>query len=253
MFAEQRRLKILELIQEEGSARVKDLARIFSVTEPTVRQDLDRLESEGFISKEHGGAFLKSVPTQVKSFALQHLENMDKKVAIAEKAAGLVGDNEYLILDSGSTVSELAKRLSDKRNLTIVTNALNIALLLGAVPGNEILVTGGEFKPPTLSLTGEKAAGFFQHLHASKLFLATGGISPNGDLTYPGLNDIPVKKAMIDSASEIYLLADSTKFGKASLAILGGIDLVDYVVTDADIERKHIEYCEKRGVRVLIA
>lgn len=85
MFAEQRRLKILELIQEEGSARVKDLAHIFSVTEPTIRQDLDKLKSQGFISKEHGGAFLKSVPTQVKSFALHHLENMDKKLAIAEK------------------------------------------------------------------------------------------------------------------------------------------------------------------------
>ena len=253
MFAEQRRLKILELIQEEGSARVKDLARIFSVTEPTVRQDLDKLESEGLISKEHGGAFLKSVPSQVKSFALQHLDNMDKKIAIAEKAAGFVGDNEYLILDAGSTVSELAKCLSERRNLTIVTNALNIALLLGAVPGNGILVTGGEFKPPTLSLTGEKAADFFQHLHASKLFLATGGISPNGDLTYPGLNDIPVKKAMIESASEIFLLADSTKFGKASLAILGGIDLVDYVITDSNIEQKHIDYCEKRGVKVIIA
>lgn len=253
MFAEQRRLKILELIQEEGSARVKDLARIFSVTEPTIRQDLDKLESEGFIAKEHGGAFLKSVPTQVKSFALQHLENMEKKTAIAEKAAALVGDDESLILDSGSTVSELAKRLADKRGLTVVTNALNIALLLGAVPGNEVLVTGGEFKPPTLSLTGEKAAGFFQHLHASKLFLATGGISPNGDLTYPGLNDIPVKKAMIDAASEVYLLADSTKFGKTSLAILGGIDLADYVVTDEGIEKRHIDYCEKRGVRVIIA
>lgn len=253
MFAEQRRLKILELIQEEGSARVKDLARIFSVTEPTIRQDLDKLENEGLIAKEHGGAFLKSVPTQVKSFALQHLENMEMKIAIAEKAASLVRDEESLILDSGSTVSELAKRLTEKRNLTVVTNALNIALLLGAVRGNEVLVTGGEFKPPTLSLTGEKAAGFFQHIHASKLFLATGGISPGGDLTYPGLNDIPVKKAMIASASEVYLLADSTKFGKTSLAILGGIEVAKFLVTDSDISDEHREFCEQRGLKVIIA
>jgi DeoR/GlpR family transcriptional regulator of sugar metabolism len=253
MFAEQRRLKILELIQEEGSARVRDLARIFSVTEPTIRQDLDKLESEGFIAKEHGGAFLKSVPTQVKSFALQHLENMDRKTAIAQTAAALVEDGESLILDSGSTVSELAKCLAEKRDLTVVTNALNIALLLGAVRGNDVLVTGGEFKPPTLSLTGEKAASFFQHIHASKLFLATGGISPSGDLTYPGLNDIPVKRAMIDSASEVYLLADSTKFGKTSLAILGGIELVDFVVTDSGITEENERFCAERGIKVIKA
>lgn len=141
----------------------------------------------------------------------------------------------------------------DRRNLTVITNALNIALLLGAVPGNEILVTGGEFKPPTLSLTGEKAAVFFQQLHVSQLFLATGGISLNGELTYPGLNDIPVKKAMIASANEIFLLADSTKFGKASLAILGGIELVNYIITDACIQQKYIDYCEKRRVKVIIA
>lgn len=253
MFAEQRRLKILELIQEEGSARVRDLARIFSVTEPTIRQDLDKLEGEGFIAKEHGGAFLKSVPSQVKSFALQHLENMDKKSAIAAAAASLVADGESLILDSGSTVSELAKLLAEKRSLTVVTNALNIALLLGAVRGNEVLVTGGEFKPPTLSLTGEKAAGFFQHIHASKLFLATGGISPSGDLTYPGLNDIVVKKAMIESATEVYLLADSTKFGKTSLAILGGIELADCIVTDSGLSPDQRKFCEDRGIRVIIA
>jgi DeoR/GlpR family transcriptional regulator of sugar metabolism len=253
MFAEQRRLKIMELIQEEGSARVRDLARIFLVTEPTIRQDLDKLESEGLIVKEHGGAFLKSVPNQVKSFALQHLENMDRKMAIAKTAVQLVEDRESLILDSGSTVSELAKLLTEKHNLTIVTNALNIALLLGAVRGNEILVTGGEFKPPTLSLTGEKAAGFFQQIHASKLFLATGGISASGELTYPGLNDIAVKRAMIESANEVYLLADSSKFGKTSLAILGGIEMVDHIVTDSLITAEQREFCEKRGIHVIIA
>lgn len=253
MFAEQRRLKILELIQEEGSARVRDLARIFSVTEPTVRQDLDKLDAEGLIIKEHGGAFLKSVPSQVKSFALQHGENMERKAAIAIAAAAFVQDGESLILDSGSTVSELAKHLVDRRGLTVVTNALNIALLLGAERGIDMLVTGGEFKPPTLSLTGEKAAGFFQHIHASKLFLATGGISPDGDLTYPGLSDIAVKRAMIESASEVFLLADSTKFGKTSLAILGGIELADCVVTDADLSDEHRKLCEDRGVRVIIA
>lgn len=81
----------------------------------------------------------------------------------------------------------------------------------------------------------------------------TGGISPSGDLTYPGLNDIPVKRAMIDSASEVYLLADSTKFGKTSLAILGGIELVDCVVTDSDISEENKQFCADRSIRVIVA
>lgn len=253
MFAEQRRLKMFDFIQEEGSARVKDLARIFSVTEPTVRRDLDWLESENLIVKEHGGAFLKSANAQVKNFSLQHRDNMDKKSMIAMCAASFVRDGESIILDSGSTVSELAKRLTDRHGLTIITNALNIALLLGAEPSIDVLVTGGEFKPPTLSLTGEKAATFFHQLHASKLFLAVGGISTEGDLTYPGLSDIPVKRAMISAASEVYLLADSTKFGKTALAVLGGIEGVDFVITDGDITEEHRHMLERRNVKLIIA
>lgn len=253
MLAEQRRRKILELIQEEGSAKVKDLARIFSVTEPTIRQDLEKLEEEGFIVKEHGGAFLKSITNQVKSFSLQHLENMDKKALIAETAASFVSDGDSLILDSGSTVTELAKRIVNRNGLAIITNALNIALQMGAIPGIDILVTGGEFKAPTLSLTGERAAAFFHQIHVSKLFLATGGISANGDLTYPGLSDIPVKRAMVEAASEVFLLADSTKFGKTALAVLGGIEMVDVVITDDGISDEYKELLKKRHVKLIIA
>src|SRR5208337_2169369 len=169
MLSLQRRRKILELLQEDGSARVSALSRLFNVSEPTVRQDLDKLEEEGFIIREHGGAFLKSVPQQVKSLSLQHLENMDKKARIGRRAAELVQDDDSLILDSGSTTTEVAKNLSLKKNLKIVTNALNIALL-GTEISFEIMVTGGEFKPPTLSLTGEKAGKFFEQIHVGKCF-----------------------------------------------------------------------------------
>ena len=202
LLALQRRRKILELLQEEGSARVSALSRLFSVSEPTVRQDLERLESEGLIIREHGGAFLKSVPQQVKNLNLQHLENLDKKERIGRRAAELVRDEDSLILDSGSTVTEVAKNLGSKRHLRIITNALNIALLLGTEHSFEILVTGGEFKAPTLSLTGERAASFFDRIHVQKTFLAVGGLSLEAGLSYPGFADILVKKAMIEAASE---------------------------------------------------
>ncbi|MBN2051286.1 MAG: DeoR/GlpR transcriptional regulator [Spirochaetales bacterium] len=253
MLAEPRRIQILELLREEGSATVKRLSELFGVTAQTIRQDLDRLTQEGFILRDHGGAFLKTIPEQVRSLTLQHSEHMDKKRAIGREAARYVHDTDSLILDCGSTVTELAKNLTDKKGLRIVTNALNIALLLGSVPGCELMMSGGVFKPPTLSLTGEKAEEFFTQLHVDALFLATGGISEDFSLTYPGLNDIPIKRAMIAAASSVYLLADSTKIGKPEFASLGSISMVDYLVTDAEIRRQDILSIEKLGVKVLIA
>jgi DeoR/GlpR family transcriptional regulator of sugar metabolism len=253
MLAQQRRTKILELLQEEGSARVSSLSKLFKVSEPTIRQDLERLGADGYISREHGGAYLKTIPEQVSSLTLQHTENMDKKVRIGRKAAELIDDGDFIILDSGTTVTEIAKNLKNKKDLKIITNSLNIALLLGAHYEFEVMVTGGEFKAPTLSLTGEKAAGFFEQIYVNKLFLATGGVSFDTGLTYPGFNDLQVKKAMIESASEVYLVADSTKIGKTSFAALGPVKLIQFLITDGDVDQKVKAELEKLGIKVLVA
>ncbi|HEY9595891.1 MAG TPA: DeoR/GlpR family DNA-binding transcription regulator [Spirochaetia bacterium] len=253
MLAEQRRRRILELIQEEGSAQVRALSRIFNVSEPTIRQDLQRLELDQHIVKSHGGAVLRTIPQQVRTLSLQHSENLDKKALIGIAAARQVKDGDSLILDAGSTVTEIAKNLGARQSLKVITNALNVALILGANPTFEVMVTGGEFKAPTLSLTGEKAADFFGKIHVDKLFLATGGISEHDELTYPGLSDIPVKQAMIRAAGEVYLVADSTKIGVHSFASLGSIEQVRYFITDAGIDPAVRERFERRGVTVIIA
>jgi DeoR/GlpR family transcriptional regulator of sugar metabolism len=161
MLPNQRREKILELIKEDGHAKVIDLSRIFKVTEVTIRQDLEKLEREGFIKREHGGAFLKNVESHVRSITLRNQENLAEKASIARKAVELITDGDTIILDSGSTTTEIARLISGYKNLTVITNALNIALMLGGDPGINLVVTGGEFKAPTLSLTGQKAADFF--------------------------------------------------------------------------------------------
>ncbi len=253
MLPNLRREKILELLKEDGSAKVADLARIFKVTEVTVRQDLDKLEKEGLIVKEHGGAYLKDVEEQVRNFTLIHQENLDKKEVIARKCLEYIESGDTIILDSGSTTTEIAKLLKGLKNLTVITNALNIALMLGAEPGIEVLLTGGEFKPPTLSLTGQKAADFFKGLHVQKLFLATAGISLKSGLTYPSISDLVVKKAMIDAAEITYLVADSTKIGKSALASLGALSLIDYIITDPGIEEKHKSVFGEHEIELIIA
>jgi DeoR/GlpR family transcriptional regulator of sugar metabolism len=253
LLAEPRRMKILEWLQEEGSARVKDLSVAFSVSEATVRQDLERLEAEGTIQREHGGAFLKSLPQQVQAMALHHLVNMDKKRKIGRFAASLVSDGETIIIDSGSTTTEVANNLGGHENLNVITNGLNIALTLGAVPSFSIHMPGGQFKAPTLSLTGEKAAEYFTNIHAEKLFLATAAISFEAGLTYPSLADMHVKRAMIKSARRVYLVADSTKIGRVSFSSLGGLDLVHVFITDDGIRDEDRQRLEDAGMTVQIA
>lgn len=253
MLAVQRREKIMDLLKEDGSAKVLDLAKLFKVTEVTIRQDLEKMEKEGLIIREHGGAYLKNIKDQVQAFSLSHQENLDKKALIAQKCLDFIEPGDTIILDSGSTTTEVAKGLKGKKNLTVITNALNIAQILGAEPGIEVIVTGGEFKPPTLSLTGQKAADFFKGLHAQKLFLATAGISLKAGLTYPSISDLVVKKAMIDAAETTYLVADSTKMGKAAFASLGALSLIDYIITDSAIEEKHKQLFRDNDIELIIA
>ncbi len=253
MLPNQRREKILELIQEDGQAKVIDLSRLFKVTEVTIRQDLERLEKDGYILREHGGAYLKNVNSNVRNLTLQNQDYLEEKTMIARKAIEFIHDGDTIILDSGSTTTEIAKLLTGYNNLTVITNALNIAIILGAELGINVVVTGGEFKAPTLSLTGQKAADFFHNLHVDKLFLATAGITLKSGLTYPGISDICVKRAMIESADEIFLVADSSKIGKSAFASLGALSLIHYLITDSKIKEEDIRWLKNYDVRFLIA
>lgn len=253
LLANQRREQIMKLLKEDGSAKVADLAKIFKVSEVTVRQDLEKLEAEELIIREHGGAFLKSVEEQVRSLSLMNKENMDKKELIGKKATEFIDNGDVIILDSGSTTTEIAKNLIGRRNLTVITNALNIAIILGSEPGIEIMMTGGEFKPPTLSLTGQKAATFFSDIHVDKLFLATAGISLKAGLTYPSISDLVVKKAMIDVADTVYLVADSTKIRKSAFASLGALSLIHYIITDPGISDENMKLFKEHDIHFIIA
>ena len=253
LLAEPRRMKILEWLQEEGSARVRDLSVAFAVSEATIRQDLERLDTDGYVVREHGGAYLKSMPQQVQSMSLQHLTNMEPKRKIGRAAAALVGHGETIILDSGSTTTEIANNLTGHDSLNVITNAINIALLLGALPSMTVHLSGGLFKAPTLSVTGEKSGDFFSGIFAEKLFLATAAVSFEAGLTFPAMADLYVKRAMIKAASKVYLVADSTKIGRTSFSSLGPIDLIGALITDDGISDADRAEFERRGIEVIIA
>lgn len=253
LLSEPRRRRILEWIEEEGSARVRELSSAFKVSEATIRQDLERLEREGQITREHGGAFLNSLGNQSGNMVLHHQENMPRKRRIGALAASLVGDGETLILDAGTTTTEVATRLTDRSNLTVITNALNIAVILGSIPSNEVHMPGGQFKAPTLSLSGDKSVDYFRNIFAGKLFLATAGVALDAGLTYPSFADLQLKEAMIRAASHVYLVADSTKINRSSFTRLGALELVHSFITDDGISDADAKEFENRGIELLIA
>ena len=231
---------------------MQKLAQIFNVSEVTIRQDLETLEKMGFVQREYGGAFLKDVGNFATTGTLIN-ENLmvEEKKEIARKAAALIQEGETIILDSGSTTTEVAKLMTGFANLTVITNALNIAYILGGNPGINLIVSGGEFKAPTLSLTGDMAAATFKGIHVNKCFLATAGISPDLQLTYPSLSDLVVKSAMIRASDKVYLVADSSKIGITSFASLGRLSLIDTLITDSKISPAQIEAIRELKVDLL--
>lgn len=251
MALNQRRQEILNLIREDGQAKVQKLSSIFKVSEVTIRQDLEELEELGFIQREHGGAFLKDVGLFAKNITLLNQSNLDEKKYIAQKAVTTIKEGDTIILDSGSTTTELAKLMLSFKNLNVITNSINIALILGENPGINLMVSGGEFKAPTISLTGDLAAATFKNIHVNKLFLATSGISADFLLTYPSLSDLSVKSAMIRASDHIYLLADSSKFDVSSFASLGRITLIDTLITDSKIPENKIKALRDMNVNVI--
>ena len=251
MALNQRRTKILNLIREDGHAKVQQLSRLFNVSEVTIRQDLEQLEEMGYVQREHGGAFLKDVGDFARSQKLFNQTNMEEKVEIAQKAIKLINDGDSIILDSGSTTTEIAKLLKNFNQLTVITNALNIAMIVGGEPGINLIVSGGEFKAPTLSLTGDLAATVFKGIHVDKLFLATAGISDDMQLTYPSYSDLVVKTAMIRAAGKVYLVADSSKIGNSSFVSLGRLSLVDAFITDSKISERQLKAIKELKIEVL--
>ena len=251
MAMNRRRLKILDLIREDGHAKVQELSRIFKVTDVTIRQDLEILEQMGYVQREHGGAFLKDVGSFAKTGQVFNQVNIEAKKEIAQKAVQLINEGDCIILDSGSTTTEIAKLLLNFRDLTVITNALNIALILGENHGITLIVSGGEFKAPTLSLTGQLAADSFKDVHVNKLFLATAGISPDFKLTYPSVNDLVVKSAMINSAEKVYLVADSSKVGVSAFASLGTISLVNALITYSHITGEQFDIPRMLDIEII--
>lgn len=253
MLSEERRRKIVELVQRDGRVVVRDLGKRFSTSLITIRKDLEHLHQRGLIHRAHGGA-LPLDASALRDPTLHEKERLHRKekLRIAAAAAQLVRPGHVIILDSGTTSTAVARATRHIQNLTVITNAINIAADL-AGSDVEVILTGGSLRKNSFSLVGPLAEGSLRHISADLLFLAVDGFDVRYGLTTPNQLEARVNRAMIESAKTTVVVCDSSKFGKRSLSLIARTSAVHHTITDRGIPAKDLRALRESGVRVILA
>jgi DeoR family transcriptional regulator of aga operon len=249
-----RREQILKLIAENGKVYVHELSNLFNVSEVTIRNDLDQLEKKNHLIRARGGA-LKMEKQVSLDFKLsdKHRLHAAEKIKIGKKAASLISDSETIILDSGTTTAEIARNLAGIKNITVVTNAINVVNILVQYPEINVVMPGGYLRQNSLSLVGPLAAKNLKNLYVDKAFIGVDGFDPLLGAYTPNIEEAYLNEIMIDIAKEVVLVADSSKFNRKSLTFICPVTSINTIVTDEGLSEANRKRLEDNGVRVLIA
>src|SRR5438552_6784720 len=237
LLNEERRRAILEMLQRDGRVLVADLAQQFQTSQVTIRKDLEILHVRRLIHRTHGGA-LPAREGALEDPTLREKEKLhhEAKLRIAAAAARLVAEGQVVILDSGTTTTEIARALRDFRNLTIITNAVNIAAELSGST-LEVILTGGNLRKNSFSLVGPIADETLHRLNADILFLGVDGFDVQYGLSTPNLLEARVNRSMMDISKVAVAVCDSSKFGKRSLSLIAPPSSLQHVITDRGIPK----------------
>jgi len=239
-----RRAKIMELLDIQGHVGVTELSRRFRVSEVTIRNDLGNLEEKGVLIRARGGAIKNqrvSIDYHLSEKSKRHLA---EKQAIGKKTVELISNDDTIILDSGTTTLEVAKNLGGFRNLTIITNALNVAGQLVSSPNIKVIMLGGTLRHSSLSVLGPVAEANIRDYYCDKLIMGVDSIDSRYGISTPTIEEAHLNRLMIEIAKQVIVVTDSSKFLRKSFAFIAPISDVDVVVTDANVpadERKNLE------------
>ena len=252
MYSEERKQKILELIQSSGSMSTSELAKSVGASPITLRKDLAILESMGLVKRTHGGAISKSIESRMElSFSEKTNFNLEEKVRIARRASEMIQVGDSIILDAGTTTLQVAKHIKDKIDIHVLTNSVYNLLELAESPGIEVSLTGGSLRKISRSLIGPLAISSFNSVHAGKLFLGATGVSLEKGLTSPNMIEAQTKSAMIRAADTVILVVDHSKFGKTALGKFGELEEIQILITDKKVPSEIIEAIIQKGIEVI--
>lgn len=251
MLAEERRGRLLELIRQRGFASLPELATTLQVSESTVRRDLDFLEDSGSAQRTHGGVFYTGPSPKLPHFDHRQSTEWEKKRSIAVAANQLIDDGDTVLLDGGSTTYELA-RLLVRRPLQIVTNSLPVANLFASSDTVDLVLIGGYVHSRTGVSLGPYANQMLAGINVRRAVLSVAGINPRGFYN-SNLLLVETERAMMRTADEVIVLADSTKFGHASLAHLCDLAQITCLVVDDEISDSWASMLRDAGLRLIVA
>lgn len=251
MLAIERRREILARLENDGKVIVAELSKDFNVTEETIRRDLEKLDKEGLVSKTYGGAVAKHDPALDLPYKVRISVNVAEKQKISDSVADMVKDGDRIMLDASSTAIYIVKKLKSKRNLTVITNSVEILLELADKPDFTVLSTGGILKEGALSLTGSSAEKMIRSYHVDMAICSCKGIDVDLGITDSNEKDCLIKQAMFESAERRILAVDSGKFDKKSFVKLSELSAVDIIVTDKRPDERWIDYCRGEDIRVV--
>ena len=251
MLIGERQQHILSLLQHNGRVLVSELSESLGISPITIRKDLDRLETQGLVQRTHGGALAPHGSMMTDPTVQEKAQHQVKeKQRIAAAAVSLVREGQCVLLDSGTTVMMIAQALRKFSNLTIVTNAVNIASELSDT-GFEIVLIGGTLRKNSFSLVGPLAEDSLQHIHADILFLGVDGFDTKVGVTTPNMLESRVNRAMVKASRTVVAVCDSTKFSRSSMAVIMPITSVQTVITDDQIGTSDLEALRSAGVKVI--
>jgi len=233
MLAIERKNEILAKLRAEQRVLVSELSTYYGVTEETIRRDLDKLEKEGYATKTYGGAIWGNSTKADLSNTIRKKTNVDAKRSIAMEVASIVEDGDHIMLDDSSTSLYIAKQLKEKKNLTVITNSLEIILELAPIDGWTIMSTGGTLKPDSLALIGYQAQQTLLNYHVDKAFISCKGVDRENGVTDSSEHHSLNKQAMLRAARQTFLCADSSKFDKTSFVRITGFPELAAIVTDS--------------------
>lgn len=251
MLAIERRNEILAKLQEENKVLVSDLSQYYDVTEETIRRDLEKLEQEGYAKKTYGGAILSDSLSLDLPYNVRKQTNVQGKQVIARLVSELIEDGERLMLDSSSTALYIAKNIKNRKNMTIITNSIEILLELADRPEWKVLSTGGAMREGALSLVGQQAVRMIDNFYVDKAIISCKGIDKKYGITDSNEPDVQIKQHILRASRQKILAADSKKFDKISFTKMGDLSEVDMVVTDQKPDESWQETFDSLKLQIL--
>lgn len=247
----ERRDSIIQIIQKNGKVRVDKLSDKFDVSSVTIRNDLDFLEKKGIVHRTHGGALLRKNVYEDPSLEEKQQLYRKEKQRIGEKAVELIKDGDSILLDSGTTAMEIAQRLNGKKNLTVMTNAINLALKFGNMESMSVMLTGGLLRKESFSLVGPEAEATISNYYFDKLFLGVDGLDIKFGLTTPNPMEAQLNRIMVERAQQVIAITDSSKFGRHSFSYICDVDVISTLITDTNISVEFERELLRRNIDVI--